>query len=136
MTVVGQCIGAQRKEEAKYYIVKLMGIAWIGVFVSCLLVLAITIVKPLLRVGAFGLPYGFRAAGDVRFPMIVSVISMWCCRVAFCVFLVRTYNLGLRAVWIGIFTDWIVRACIFSVRFISGRWLHEDMDMNKQRMSS
>lgn len=42
MTVVGQCIGARRMEEAKYYIVKLMGIAWIGVLVSCLLVLAVT----------------------------------------------------------------------------------------------
>lgn len=152
MTVVGQCIGAHRKEEAKYYIVKLMRIAWIGVIVSCLLVLAITkpvtwlgrmepeaarmcfwlvtamtIVKPLLWVGAFGLPYGFRAAGDVKFSMIVSVTSMWCCRVALSVFLVNTFHFGLGAVWIGIFTDWIVRACIFSVRFISGKWLHEDM---------
>lgn len=41
--------------------------------------------------------------------------------------LVNTFHFGLGAVWIGIFTDWIVRACIFSVRFISGRWLHEDM---------
>lgn len=161
MTVVGQCIGAHRKEEAKYYIVKLMGIAWIGAIVSCLLVLAITkpvtwlgrmepeaaqmcfrivtamtIVKPLLWVGAFGLPYGFRAAGDVKFSMVVSVISMWCCRVAFCVFLVKTYHLGLAAVWIGIFTDWIVRACIFSARFISGKWLHEDMVMQKRGQSS
>ncbi|MDE7321862.1 MAG: MATE family efflux transporter [Lachnospiraceae bacterium] len=151
MTVVGQCIGAHRKEEAKYYIVKLMGIAWIGVLVSCILVLtitkpvtwisgmdpeaaqmcfrlvtAMTIVKPLLWVGAFGLPYGLRAAGDVRFSMIVSVSSMWCCRVVFCIFLVRTYHFGLRAVWIGIFTDWFVRACIFWGRFISGRWLQED----------
>ncbi len=42
-------------------------------------------------------------------------------------FLVNTFHFGLGAVWIGIFTDWIVRACIFSVRFISGKWLHEDM---------
>lgn len=156
MTVVGQCIGAHRKEEAKYYIVKLMRIAWIGVIVSCLLVLAITkpvtwlsrmepvaasmcfwlvtamtIVKPLLWVGAFGLPYGFRAAGDVKFSMIVSVTSMWCCRVALSVFLVKTFHFGLWAVWIGIFTDWIVRACIFWARFISGKWMHKDMVIQK-----
>ena len=150
MTVVGQCIGAHRKEEAKYYIVKLMSIAWIGVLVSCILVFfitkpvtwlsgmepeaakmcfemvtAMTIVKPFVWVGAFGLPYGFRAAGDVKFSMIVSVSSMWCCRVALCIFLVRTFQFGLMAVWIGIFTDWIVRAIIFSIRFISGKWLHE-----------
>lgn len=152
MTVAGQCIGARRKEETKYYIVKLMGIAWIGVLVSCLLVFAITksvtwisgmepeaaklcfelvaamtIVKPLVWVGAFGIPYGLRAAGDVKFSMIVSVSTMWCCRVAFCVFLVKTFHLGLIAVWIGMFTDWIVRAVIFSVRFLSGKWLPKDM---------
>ena len=156
MTVVGQCIGAHRKEEAKYYVVKLMKVAWIGVIVSCLLVLAITkpvtwlgrmepaaasmcfglvtamtIVKPLLWVGAFGLPYGFRAAGDVKFSMIVSVTSMWCCRVALSVFLVKTFHFGLWAVWIGIFTDWIVRACIFWARFISGKWMHKDMVIQK-----
>lgn len=149
MTVVGQCIGARRIEEAKYYIVKLMRIAWIGVFASCLLVIAMTkpvtwlagmepeaaglcfqmvaamtIVKPLVWVGAFGLPYGFRAAGDVRFSMIVSVCSMWSCRVGLGVLLVRVFDFGLMGVWIGIFVDWIVRASIFSVRFVSGNWLH------------
>lgn len=148
MTVVGQCIGARRIEEAKYYIVKLMGIAWIGVLVSCLLVFAVTkpvtwlsgmepeaakmcfemvtamtIVKPLLWVGAFGIPYGLRAAGDVKFSMIVSVGTMWGCRVALCLFLVRTFQLGLIAVWIGIFTDWVVRAVIYTTRFVSGKFL-------------
>lgn len=149
MTVVGQSIGARRKEEAKYYIVKLMGIAWIGVLASCLLVLAVTkpvtwlsgmepeaanmcfemvaamtVVKPLVWVGAFGIPYGLRAAGDVKFSMIVSVCTMWGCRVAFCIFLVRVFHFGLMAVWIGIFVDWIVRAFIFSMRFLSGKWVH------------
>lgn len=149
MTVVGQAIGARRIEEAKYYIVKLMGIAWIGVFVSCLFVLAITrpvtwiggmnpaaadmcfemvtamtIVKPIIWVGAFGLPYGLRASGDVRFSMTISVITMWTCRVALGVLFVRVCHLGLIGVWIGIFVDWIIRAIIFSIRFLSGKWLH------------
>ena len=148
MTVVGQCIGARRIEEAKYYIVKLMGVAWVGVLVLCLLVLAVTkpvtwlsgmepeaadlcfkmvtamtIVKPMLWVGAFGIPYGLRAAGDVRFLMFVSVGSMWICRVALCIFLVRVLHLGLPAVWIGIFVDWVVRAVIFTTRFVSGKFL-------------
>lgn len=150
MTVVGQAIGARRTEEAKYYIVKLMGIAWIGVLASCLTVLAITkpvtwvsgmepeaarlcfemvavmtAVKPLVWVGAFGIPYGLRAAGDVKFSMIVSVASMWCCRVGLGIFLVRALQLGLMAVWIGVFVDWIVRAIVFLFRFWHGKWLHE-----------
>ena len=148
MTVVGQCIGAGRREEAKYYIVKLTGVAWVGILVSCLLVwvitkpvtwlagmerasaelcfemvMAITIVKPLVWVGSFTIAYGLRAAGDVRFSMIVSTITMWCCRVALCIFLVRAYHFGPMAVWIGMFTDWTIRAVIFSVRFLRGKWL-------------
>lgn len=156
MTVVGQCIGARRIEEAKYYIVKLMGVAWVGVLVLCLLVLAVTkpvtwisgmepeaadlcfkmvtamtIVKPMLWVGAFGIPYGLRAAGDVKFSMFVSVGSMWICRVTLCIFLVRVFHLGLPAVWIGIFVDWIVRAVIFTTRFVSGKWIRGELVIEK-----
>mgnify|MGYP001024791088 FL=1 len=149
MTVVGQCIGADKKEDAKYYIIKLMGIAGIGTFVSCLLVLAITkpvtwlagmeieaaqmcfelvvamtVIKPFIWVGAFGLPYGLRAAGDVKFSMIASVSIMWGCRVALGIFLVKVFQFGLVGVWIGMFVDWIVRAIIFTTRFVNGKWLH------------
>lgn len=148
MTVVGQCIGAGRKEEAKYYIVKLMKIAGIGTLVSCLLVLAITkpvtwlagmepeaaqmcfalvaamtVIKPFIWVGAFGIPYGLRAAGDAKFSMIASVSIMWGCRVALGIFLVRVFQFGLMGVWIGMFADWIVRAVVFTVRFVNGKWL-------------
>ena len=147
MTVAGQCVGANRKEEAKYYIAKLMGIAGAGTLVSCLLVLAVTkpvtwlagmemeaarmcfeltaamtVVKPFVWVGAFGLPYGLRAAGDVRFSMIASVGVMWGFRVALGIFLVRVCRLGLMGVWIGMFADWIVRAVIFTGRFVSGKY--------------
>ncbi|MCD8039342.1 MAG: MATE family efflux transporter [Lachnospiraceae bacterium] len=149
MTVVGQCIGANRQEEAKYYIVKLTKTAWVGILASCLLVLAITkpvtwlggmeqeaadmcfrmvaaitVVKPLVWVGSFVIAYGLRAAGDVKISMIVSIITMWCCRVALCIFLVRAFHFGPMAVWIGMFADWSIRAVIFSARFLSGRWLH------------
>lgn len=129
-----------------------MGIAGIGTLISCLLVLAITkpvtwlagmeplaaqmcfelvvamtVVKPLVWVGAFGLPYGLRAAGDVKFSMIVSVGIMWGCRVALGIFLVRIFHFGLMGVWIGMFVDWIVRVVIFTTRFVSGKWLHYKM---------
>lgn len=152
MTVVGQCMGAGRKEEAKYYIVKLSKIAWVGILVSCLFVLAITkpvtwlggmepeaasmcfemvvaitIVKPLFWVGSFVIAYGLRAAGDVRFSMLVSIITMWGCRVALCIFLVKAFHFGPMAVWIGMFADWGIRSVIFAMRFISGKWIHADM---------
>lgn len=148
MTVVGQCIGAKRYKEAKYYMLKLTVIAEIGLALSCLFVYAIarpvtllggmepesaklciymvgaiTIAKPLVWVLSFVPAYGMRAAGDVRFSMIVSVCTMWCCRVALCIWLVHTFSMGPMAVWYGMFADWTLRAFIFSGRFISGKWI-------------
>lgn len=152
MTVVGQCMGAGRKEEAKYYIVKLCGIAEVGILVSCLLVYAftkpvtmlagmesesaalciemvaaITIAKPLVWVGSFVPAYGLRAAGDVKFSMITSIITMWGCRVALCIFLVKAFGMGPMAVWYGMFADWTLRSIIFISRYLSGAWLKKEV---------
>ena len=149
MTVVGQCLGAGRPDEAKYYIKKLSIIAELVIIGSCLIIFAltgpitviagmepesasmcifmmstITIVKPISWTASFIPAYGMRAAGDVRFSMILSCISMWLCRVSLCIFLIRVMGFGPIAVWIGMFTDWTVRGIIFIIRFRSGRWLN------------
>lgn len=49
MTIVGQCLGAGRKDEAVYYIKKLCVIAEIVVLTSCLIVFALT--KPVTILG-------------------------------------------------------------------------------------
>lgn len=148
MTVVGQSIGAGRQEEAKYYIVKLAGYAEIAMIISCILVyiaaqpvtvlagmseestalcmqmiLAITIVKPLLWVPSFTPPNGLRAAGDVRFSMITATLTMWLCRVALSIFLMCVVKTGPIGVWYGMFADWGVRGVIFTIRFVRGKWL-------------
>ena len=148
MTVVGQSIGAGRQEEAKYYIVKLAGYAEVAMIISCILVyiaarpvtvlagmseestalcmqmiLAITIVKPLLWVPSFTPPNGLRAAGDVRFSMITATLTMWLCRVALSIFLMRVVKSGPIGVWYGMFADWGVRGVIFTIRFVRGKWL-------------
>ena len=155
MTVVGQCMGAGRKEEARYYIIKLCIIAEVGITISCLLVYAmlrpvtviagmestsaalciemmtaITIVKPLIWTGSFVPAYGLRAAGDVRFSMTTSIITMWGCRVALCIFLVKIYNMGPMAVWYGMFADWALRSVIFFSRFLSGKWMKKEVIKN------
>lgn len=148
MTMVGQALGAGRKEEAKYYIVKCTKMGMAGILVSCLAVLglakpmiwlggmepasarmcfemvtAITIAKPLFWAFSFIPAYGMRAAGDVKFSMLTSTLTMWCLRVALCVFLVRAFHMGPMAVWYGMFADWAVRGIVFFCRFKSGRWL-------------
>ncbi|MGL4738643.1 MAG: MATE family efflux transporter [Cellulosilyticaceae bacterium] len=152
MTVVGQCIGAGRKEEAKYYILKLTAYAEVVIIASCIIVflltkpitqlaglevesakmcfemmVAITLVKPISWCLSFIPAYGMRAAGDVRFSMTVSTLTMWCCRVALCIYLCKVWGFGPIAVWIGMFVDWTVRAIIFTVRFLSGKWCEKGL---------
>ena len=149
MTVVGQCLGAGRKDEVIYYIKKLSWLAEAAIVISCLTVLAltkpitllggmeaesadlcfkmvifITITKPISWVLSFIPAYGMRAAGDVKFSMITSCCTMWLCRVSLCVYLCRVWGFGPIAVWIGMFADWTLRAIVFSIRFHGRKWLN------------
>ena len=148
MTVVGETLGAGHKEEAVYYIKKLCIIAEVTLVLSCIfmyaitrpitifggmepesaklcifMVTCITIVKPLIWDMAFIPAYGLRAAGDVKFSMTVSVLTMWFCRVTLATVLARVFHMGPMAVWIGMFTDWGIRNIIFTIRFHSRKWL-------------
>ena len=148
MTVVGQCLGAGRQDEAVYYVKKLSWLAEAVVITSCLLVFIltkpitilagmepasarlclsmitfITIVKPISWVMSFIPGYGMRAAGDVKFSMITSCCTMWLCRVSLCIYLCRVWGFGPIAVWIGMFSDWTLRALIFGIRLHSGKWV-------------
>ena len=148
MTVVGETLGAGRREEAVYYVKKLCIISEFVIIASCIvmfilvhpivyfggmepesvelclhMVTWITIVKPVVWVMSFIPAYGFRAAGDVKFTMTVSVISMWLCRVTLTIVLARGFGMGPMAVWIGMFTDWTVRGVVYTLRFRSRKWL-------------
>jgi Na+-driven multidrug efflux pump len=148
MTVVGQTLGAGRREEAKYYIVKHMRIGDYIIILSCLLtflfckpvmflagmeqesaricfnmMIYITIVKCLVWVPSFITPYGLRAAGDVKYSMIVSSLSMWLSRVALSTILIRFFGFGPIAVWYGMSLDWLVRGLFYLHRFMGNKWL-------------
>lgn len=160
MTVVGQCIGAGRMEEAKYNIVRLDIWSEILIVLSCAavylltpvfialsdlepdsaalvhqMILFITVTKPFVWVASFTTVNGLRAAGDVRFPMIVSTITMWGCRVLMSIVLIRVFHFGPIAVWIGMASDWLIRGLIFTARFVSGEWLNH-MLVQKQPADS
>ena len=152
MTVVGQCIGAGKLEEARYYIVKISMIAEAVVLASCAVVFAIakpvmwiagmdpeaakicfkmliyvSIVKPIVWILAFIPAYGMRSAGDVKFSMIASSITMWCCRVLVTTVLIRVVGIGPIAVWIGMSLDWLARGIVYSLRYRSGKWLNHSV---------
>ncbi|WP_029230815.1 MATE family efflux transporter [Butyrivibrio sp. VCB2006] len=153
MTITGQCLGAGRKDEAIYYTKKMIGWGYIAILVSCLFTYAIarpvtflagmepesaslciymlgwiTIAKPLLWAPSFVTPYAMRAAGDVKFSMIIATLTMWLCRVTLATFLIRAVGIGAMGVWIGMFADWAIRGVIFTIRFKSGKWIHKVVD--------
>ena len=83
----------------------------------------------------FMLPSSFRAAKDVRFPMVVSITSMWLCRIVsayflaldsvsvFGLFTLPGLGMGITGVWIGMYCDWVSRCAIFFVHYLRDKWL-------------
>lgn len=150
MTIVGQCIGAGRKEEARRYILKLTWYAEVCILIccgamylavptvtemagmepaaaelTCELYRTLTWVKIFLWVPSFVPAYGMRGAGDVRFSMGLTMTTMWSCRVLVVIVLARCFGFGPIAVWIGMFCDWGIRGVLFGWRFFSGKWMEK-----------
>lgn len=149
VTVIGQCMGARDHEQAVGYTKKLLKTAYFTMGVSCLcLFLVAPVLVPLFNLTpataaiaiqvlrccavftmifwpmSFTLPNALRAAGDAKFTMMVSMLSMWICRIGMSYLLGSSWglNLGLLGVWLAMFSDWIVRATVFLTRFIHGKW--------------
>lgn len=147
ITVVGRCVGARDYEQAKYYIKKLMKIAYaVTIAMNASVILSMPLVLPvynlseetlklaavlvLIHTGcamfiwpvAFTLPNALRAANDVRFTMIVSISSMWIFRIVFSYILGKLFGWGAIGVWVSMIMDWICRTSFFVARYRSGKW--------------
>ena len=80
------------------------------------------VVSSTLWPAAFMFPNVYRATGDVKYTMIVSVVSMWVFRVGFSYLLGGALNLGLQGVWYGMAADWACRSVFFLLRYRSKAW--------------
>ena len=151
LTVVGQCLGAGEKVQAKRYSRLLLLTAYAGDWAMNLsglfflnklalswfnlspeaygmaleLMVWFNAVSLILWPSSFTLPNILRAAGDAAFTMTVSVVSMWVFRVAFCYLMVLKFHCGLLFIWMGMFLDWAMRSLFFCVRFVRGRWMEQ-----------
>lgn len=148
ITVIGRCIGAGEKEQAKRYSRKLLMIAFAGIWITNIAMLfgmrpligcfglsteATEIAVELLRSFAicavflwplsFTVPNILRAAGDAQFTMKVSIFSMWVFRVISSYFIAGTLGIGVLGVWIGMYIDWFFRSSFFLYRYLKGKWL-------------
>ena len=147
--VVGQCLGAGDKRQAKRYAMGLWGLAMAGLAVTntalflgapalcrlynlsteatvmCEQVLHwFAVFSIFFWATSFTLPNALRAGGDAKYTMTVSIISMWLFRVMLSYYFVLQMDMGLLGVWLGMFIDWIFRGILFVVRFVRGRWMN------------
>lgn len=63
-----------------------------------------------------------RAAGDVKFPTILGICSMWGVSALFAFILGIALGMGLRGVWIAMAADEILRGIIVCIRWKKGSW--------------
>ncbi|QAA34488.1 MATE family efflux transporter [Clostridium manihotivorum] len=64
----------------------------------------------------------FNGVGDTKTPFFFSVFSMWGIRILSTFLCVGIFGLGLKAVWLCMVADNVVRFLLLLTRFISGRW--------------
>lgn len=65
-----------------------------------------------------------RAAGDVRYTLFTSVISITLVRTFATYVLVYRFHMGLDGVWYGILCDQTCRLILSWLRFRQGKWIH------------
>lgn len=137
-TVVGQCIGARRKDLAKR-------LGWLAVALGMIIMAAagglmwlfapqmIGILTPdeeiralgteILRIEAIAEPfYGasivaagvFRGAGETLMSSVLNLISVWAVRIPFAAYMGSMY--GLKGAWIAMCTELCVRGILFLIR--------------------
>ena len=148
ITIVSQCIGAGRPEEAKKATKSLQAATIASLVVTCALVAifidpmitmlnlspeAYAHTKEIIYIycgvsiffwaPAFGLPNSLRAAGDNRFVMYAAVFSVVMIRALGSYILGNLLGLQVQGIWYAMYLDWVVRSAFFLWRFRSGKWL-------------
>lgn len=63
-----------------------------------------------------------KAAGDVKFPTMIAIFSMWGISVLLAFVLGIVLGMGLAGVWIGMAVDELFRGVIVTIRWIKGSW--------------
>ncbi|MBR5543192.1 MAG: MATE family efflux transporter [Oscillospiraceae bacterium] len=147
--IVGQCMGAGLSDQAKLYTRKMIK----GSIIMMLVVFGLTFLlrNQLVLIFDFGpetlkaagyntgvgalltilsvyswafLPIqAFRAAGDVKYGLFVSIATMFIFRVGLAYLLCGYFKMGLMGIWIGMWADWFARAILNVIHYRQGKWL-------------
>ena len=141
ITVVGQCHGAGKPEQAHYYTRWMLYLNYAFLAAICLAMIvgrnfwvgcynlsphsaflaeelifshsAAMIIWPV----AFLLPYYFRAVGKAAFTMKVAVFAMAVFRVGLAYLFVVFLDKNVLWIWYAMFADWMFRVVVYGYRF-------------------
>lgn len=147
ITVIGQCMGRKDTQAAAYYFRKLSGITLaVSAGWNLLILLAVplflrvyalepetkqlvfwlVVIHNVFNAAAFpfsgALSSGLRAAGDVRYTMVVSLASTIAGRLVLSYILGVVCGMGVIGIALAMVIDWIARAVLFILRVRSGKW--------------
>ncbi len=146
-TVIARCVGAGDYDQVRYYNKKLILIVHVSQMAMSLCVFTLLpvilhayhlsdvtaettrqiiyfhgISAMIIWPSSFTLPTTFRASGDVKACMYISMISMWLFRVAFSFLLGKYMGMGVFGIWVAMVIDWAFRALCFWIRYFKGHW--------------
>lgn len=147
ITVIGQCMGNGDTDAADFYFRKLTRITLLLSSIWNLLIFLLTplfltvyaleletkrlviwlvLIHNVFNAVAFpfsgALSNGLRAAGDVKFTMIVSVVSTLAVRLLLSWLLGIVFDMGVIGIAFAMVCDWVLRAVIFFLRQKFGKW--------------
>lgn len=147
ITVIGQCMGAGDTDQAEAYFKKLMkltvgiSLAWNGLIALLTpwiagayavseetrqyvlyLVLIHNLGNSILFPFADPLGKGLRAAGDVKYTVVVSLFTTIGVRLLLSLLFGIVLQMGVIGIALAMCMDWLVRAVLFWIRFKKGRW--------------
>lgn len=146
-TVIARCVGAGDYEQVKYYNKKMLIITYVSMAITIVLIcLTLPLILRLYNlsevttqittdimlfhsIGAiifwpasFTLPSTFRACGDARSCMIISILSMWIFRIGCSYVLGKFMGMGVFGIWVAMVIDWVFRSICFVIRYFRGTW--------------
>lgn len=147
VTVVGQCVGSGHIRDAKKLTINLivagsisMAVLGFGIYFLCpvlfplfappadivptmrTILLLIAVIQPFSWCTSFVMPAALRAAGDAKFTMWTSMLSMWLVRVILGYVLAIILPFGITGVWCAMMFEWFIRSAIFCTRLHGQKW--------------
>ncbi len=149
-TIIGQCLGAGEKKQARHYSKILISISVLAISIFAFVLILfrnpiialynltptsaslassvsfiVLIMTSLLWTFAFSTPNLLRAAGDVKFTLVCSIISLFLFRITGAYVFTKIFEFGLMGIWLAMIVDWICRSSCYLLRIKGNVWLEK-----------